>query len=602
MSYYSPGGLGEEFGIQFLHNDMDKMSIDEVLDKDHQSTSSTLHFPQWLSMTMGVCGATYKTPADVMLKKENRDVELDKKIQALRRKNEALMKRYQEVEEDKKKAEAEGMALQRSKGKAGDLTITFNKSTRKSRVVMAKPSVGASPTLNGVQVPAEKSAEGNRLSSGRGVRKQLLVTMTGNARGKRVVSERLDRRPGPQDVKSPKEEDQYRVDSGRGKRPKPAERDTGLQDEVKQWEGVTEDCLWLSECEPYNLENEGRGPERISDLTIPTSDQEQQEYLRWKMERQEIDRERVARHKNAKGQWRRAWDVDKTENMFPDGDRERKPDVRGGKPAGRGHPKLNADSRDLHLRAKDKGGKDVPVVSSKAKGKDRLTGRAMRWDADNDGEDLQASKTSFEEFLDDLDALGDPDINDSTTETQEAEDRDLKMDSLSKTKTLDIVKSEGLESGRVNTGLIRTKWFPVPAGVPGEGTSKQGKADGLSPGATEKKVRFMELITGHGVYEKPSSEAPNNARSETRGGSLLKVSSTSKSSNEVMEQKQYLADQQDDASIAAPLPLENAKSNSNRNAEDLIDANLSLLSLASGDAQPIHSTGTDKARENGKIV
>lgn len=30
-----------------------------------------------------------------MLKKEQKDVELDKKIEALRRKNEALMKRYQ---------------------------------------------------------------------------------------------------------------------------------------------------------------------------------------------------------------------------------------------------------------------------------------------------------------------------------------------------------------------------------------------------------------------------------------------------------------------------------------------------------------------------
>lgn len=58
------------------------------------------------------------------------------------------------------------------------------------------------------------------------------------------------------------------------------------------------------------------GPQTSTDLNIPTSKEEQEEYLRWKREREEIDRERVARHKNSKGQWRRAWDVDKTEHMY----------------------------------------------------------------------------------------------------------------------------------------------------------------------------------------------------------------------------------------------------------------------------------------------
>ncbi|XP_020355403.2 coiled-coil domain-containing protein 9B isoform X1 [Oncorhynchus kisutch] len=551
----------------------------------------------------------YATSSDVMLKKEQKDVELDKKIEALRRKNEALMKRYQEVEEDKKRAEEEGMALQSPKGNTGDLTITINKSTTEPRVVMTKPGTGGSPTPKGVQELGEREAEGNLLGSGRGRRKQLLVTMAGNTKGKRVVSERLERRPGPGlpgllNVKSLTEDGlhQYLVESaGRGKHQhtNAAKKDTGPQDEGGQGKGVTEERHWLSECEPYYQKSEGPGLAGDTDLTIPTSKEEQQEYLRWKKEREQIDRERVARHRNANGQWRRAWDMDKTENMFSDKSPEERvqgPPDRGGRNARRGHPKSNPESRVQQPRGRDKGVKKVPVVSSKAKGKDRLTGRARRWDASEDGDDLQASETSLEEFLEELDALGGPDVDDSTAETPEVKDVYLKIESF---LTPDVVKTEEV-SGPVNPALDQADWLQAPADTSEEGTPRQEKAKESSPRAAEKKVRFSVELNGPGAYEQTpgqeGSELPDSSKTECAESGhdsvLTPVFPTSHSNVEDAAPPQENAVQS----------LEHAKSNSNRNTEELIDSSLSVLRLESGETHPTHTTSTDKARENGKIV
>lgn len=68
-------------------------------------------------------------------------------------------------------------------------------------------------------------------------------------------------------------------------------------------------------CSVFDAEMIWQVTEAVADLNLVTSKEEQLEYLRWKKEREEIDRERVARHKNAKGQWRRAWDMEKTDLM-----------------------------------------------------------------------------------------------------------------------------------------------------------------------------------------------------------------------------------------------------------------------------------------------
>lgn len=70
---------------------------------------SSLHCP---SPPPPILSTPHRQAATLDLKsKEEKDAELDKKIEALRRKNEALIRRYQEIEEDRKKAELEGVAV-----------------------------------------------------------------------------------------------------------------------------------------------------------------------------------------------------------------------------------------------------------------------------------------------------------------------------------------------------------------------------------------------------------------------------------------------------------------------------------------------------------
>ncbi|KAM6969694.1 coiled-coil domain-containing protein 9B [Tautogolabrus adspersus] len=541
------------------------------------------------------------TPSDVMPKRDHeRDLELDKKIEALRRKNEALMRRYKEVEEDKKMAEEEGLVLQSRKGKADDLTITISKSTTDNRVVVTKQFSGGSPAGKEPQESGpDREGEAPPQAAGQGHRKQIMVTMAGK-KGKRVVSERPEKRPGPEDVKSPTDDGQARrvVSAGRGKQPPHmTKREAAAQ--------------------------EPESPQACTDLNIPTSKEEQEEYLRWKKEREKIDRERVARHKNAKGQWRRAWDMDKTENMFSGKtlpDRDWGPSSRGGRNARRGQSRAGADSRGHDKRSKDKGAKNVPAMSSKAKGIDRLTGRARRWQG-NEEDNSQTPDTTLEEFLEELDALTDAEVEDQ-------KDQESKMKLSPSTDSMST-------SEEVSAAILR------------EDTPTQGKAEVSSPRGLEKKVRFSEELISASHTRQSGSQ--DSIGSESRSLGSLKASSPKKQKHKVQEPQQLLESaKQDDGSpqhqeggpssvaqqkapetkctkkdttlptaTSSPSPekscaslqescvqpVELAKGNiSNTNTEERIDSSLSVLSLESGETHPTHSTSSDKAREHGKIV
>ncbi|NWR47791.1 CCD9B protein, partial [Regulus satrapa] len=215
--------------------------------------------------------------------KEQKDVELDKKILALRKKNEALIRRYQEIEEDKKRAEQEGMAVTSRRPKQDGLTITITKAHNDKRVVSEKWG-GPCPTSPGYSIGSEEEEEeeaDHMFTFRMGKRMQLAVTMDNKAKVSR-------------------------------------EEDCSCTAESSLTKGLLTLNAEVSDSfinqKLFSLHQDGGKPVQKSpgDLSFPMTGRERSEYIRWKRERDQIDLERLARHKNAKGEWRRAWDVEKS--------------------------------------------------------------------------------------------------------------------------------------------------------------------------------------------------------------------------------------------------------------------------------------------------
>ncbi|KAJ7420127.1 hypothetical protein WISP_49982 [Willisornis vidua] len=332
---------------------------------------------------------------DAMLrKKEQKDVELDKKILALRKKNEALIRRYQEIEEDKKRAEQEGMAVTSRRPKQDGLTITITKAHNDKRVVSEKWA-SPCPTSPGFGIGSEEEEEeeaDHMFTFRMGKRMQLAVTMDNKAKGKRIVSEkRAESFPGPGRVPDLGDEDtDHLVAFRRGRRMQIAITMDNKEkaEERRTAEKRRSDSDRGPESE-HSRKDGGKSVQKSpGDLSFPMTGRERSEYIRWKREREQIDLERLARHKNAKGEWRRAWDVEKSEHMFEEDF------VKDGEPA-LDNPSNKKGGGHHGVNVSDPGPKAVPAVSSRAKGKDRLTGRARRWDA-KEGEDMSFLKDDLD--------------------------------------------------------------------------------------------------------------------------------------------------------------------------------------------------------------
>ncbi|XP_077321001.1 coiled-coil domain-containing protein 9B isoform X7 [Lithobates pipiens] len=266
-------------------------------------------------------------------KKELKDAELEKKIKALRKKNEALVRRYEEIEEDKRNAEKQGKTITSRRAKQDNLTITITKAPNEKRVV--------SENWN-----SSDSENEQRLTVHVGKEVQLAVTVDSKVEGKKVINKKSEQDCILVTNKAPNltmEEVDHLFSFGRGRRMQIA---IAMEQEAKK-----KSVKKREEIEKISMKEQ--------------SSKDNLEYMKWKKEREQIDFDRVARHKNSKGEWRRPWDMEKTDEMFK-GDSDTVPSGFCGK-RGLGKPG-NIEK--------------IQTKSSQAKGKDRLTGRAQRFKDD----------------------------------------------------------------------------------------------------------------------------------------------------------------------------------------------------------------------------
>lgn len=301
--------------------------------------------------------------------KEQKDADLDKKIKALKKKNEALVQRHRVIEEDRIRAEKDGMAVTSRKSKQDSLTITITKTPNEKRIVRkgrrSSDSTEQRFTVlmgNEMQLSVSMDSKVDGTGNKKIDHDVLFVTSKTSKLSMEEVNNVFTFGRGPHMQIAISRQKEFAMPKVERKREK-----TKKKYKLEHNKEPAEDCE-ISCCED---------PLTMSAL-------EHSEYLQWKKEREQVDTERLARQKNSKGEWRRTWDKGKTEEMF-EGDMcyvDSVPSAFCGRREDWG--------RKMHSRENviEKKGKQIcnentlrmmNTMSSRAKGRDRLTGRAQRW-------------------------------------------------------------------------------------------------------------------------------------------------------------------------------------------------------------------------------
>ncbi|XP_077174610.1 coiled-coil domain-containing protein 9 [Paroedura picta] len=339
---------------------------------------------------------------EALKSKEEKDAELDRRIEALRRKNQALIRRYQEIEEDRKKAEQEGIAVtgarkappadgpapgaERRRGETGapsSLSVQVLLSPEEKRVVSQErrapgphrpprssphgrgssghrgpaPARISPPVESCPEQPSGEGAEGDgaavskrgrggRRPRGRGGpageagpdrrskeweerRRQNIEKM--NEEMEKIAEYERSQRDGLQE-KNPVRN--FLDDPRRSGPFAESDRREGSRRHIRNWggpdfdkvkTGMEQDKAWSP---PPGRGgggsgggSSGRRREGAVDMTLSMTGRERAEYIRWKQEREQIDRERLARHRQATGEWRREWDAEKMDATLKEGAR-----------------------------------------------------------------------------------------------------------------------------------------------------------------------------------------------------------------------------------------------------------------------------------------
>ncbi|XP_068106817.1 coiled-coil domain-containing protein 9 isoform X2 [Hyperolius riggenbachi] len=360
--------------------------------------------------------------------KEEKDAELDRKIEALRKKNEAIVRRHQLIEEDRKRAEQEGIAVTTPRKARGqdhepdkarkekeNFSITLDVAAGEKRIVNERrspkgqhtpPRIETSPRSPTQRSPTQRtSGRTGPNSSGRVPhveRHEEQFKSDGDpfhpderpARGRRGQagdgpkrSPRIPREGLPGEPWTPTPRGGRGSGRGRGGGPPTrglVEATSGPDKKVMEWEErrrqniekMNEEMEKIAEYErsqrdgvreknpirnflddprrsgpiieidrkegsrrhirnwggqdfekvKTGMDREKEGHVRRPgaknhhmDMTMSMTGRERAEYMRWKQEREQIDQERLARHRKPTGQWRREWDAEKTDTMFKEG-------------------------------------------------------------------------------------------------------------------------------------------------------------------------------------------------------------------------------------------------------------------------------------------